>query len=1331
MTLVSLRVDGGANCHVLNEEYYFIVLYKKEINCTLACGEKSRFQGVGIAIAELSKGNYCILAPAYLSTKDDVCTISPGALKRYSKCKQATHEPLEYLSITTSSNQTIKIKSQTAAGLDYIKLPIHHFKRPLRTKQQRHPFLRVIPKQLLFRSRNQPTDSMQSHEHADDDGVDTSQALQKAGGSNSSSLCNKSIPQEREPQVARVESSERSQQQAMYFHIRFGHQNMDYIRELAKQGIVKGIPKNLPDLKYQCPICKICKGTRIPRGGPVDHTQLPKGARIHADFIIFNTESCRQFKSALLITEATTRMKWAFTTRSRNVPVQQFRFLVNHLRQQGYSVNELRVDEDGALARSTNFMKLCHEELNMAVQSTGGYNSENNGLVESPIRPIKQMVRAFLVGAGLPDKLWCYAFIYAVYILNHRYNRAIKTMPIVKWRDANYEVNPNDMYIFGSKCYIINAVAHKKQLQMRADKDPRDYMGMTVDESELPLHFDGFFVGYASHSTVILVYDPETETVKRCHHGYVDEYNVRVLDTERLSPNSVLLQDLPPAIRNEQGTIDPRKIKVVSSTLKETKHKVDPEKSATITITLPPKGTSLGLTLKSDETYGFPVLTNVSPTSPLRTQIPQDLTRNCWIIAINSQYGGHIEPITAKYCNDELIRLQVPDQEVVIQLTFHRKINPVTTELNTWRMVADQANPTPPIIRALVAMPQRPVAQKSIFQCLQSDNRAHWKQGLFDQYDKNAEMMLLSAPLPKDELPPNSKIYQSVMACQIKEKGKDLYEFATRHCLNGSPMEKGKDFDFSCSPTISHPALRMALAVTAATGRHCKIIDVKNCFQCDAIEPHERLFITTPPCYIEWFKMRYPNIKIPEADKYVLQTLNGMQGRRDAGRSWYLLLKSILEDFGFKPCHAEPALFLFIEGNESLIVVTSTDDFLCCCSNEELFGMFANHLARFVAITVQTGHVLKYLNIRIVQTDQGISIEQTHHIQSTILEPWFPTGKTKLLTTADTPFRTDPQYERELLTQLPAVDEALTKLEQEYGGKYNQLIGQVLHVAQVTRFDISFAVSRLGQHNAGPNEAAFQGIKRIGRYLATHLHTPIFYPSLKFNMHQKIRFEYEPGKFDEQLISNLLIQFVDSDHARDIKTRKSMTCIIVALLGVIVHWHMGKQTCIAAHSTDAEVRAFYTATLLNGYLRSVAEYLQIPMQGRPTDIYEDNQPAIDIIEAGQITSRVKHMATAIAIIHEEYKKGTVRPVKIKGTLNPSDMGTKPLPSTSHHRHFRQMRGQRYYPSPTSLHGELMQVSLVVQRHTEFDSEIKTKINFEEMRNKMAVYDGKETNEYKV
>ena len=173
--------------------------------------------------------------------------------------------------------------------------------------------------------------------------------------------------------------------------------------------------------------------------------------------------------------------------------------------------------------------------------------------------------------------------------------------------------------------------------------------------------------------------------------------------------------------------------------------------------------------------------------------------------------------------------------------------------------------------------------------------------------------MLLSAPLPKHELPPNSKIYQSVMACQIKEKGTDLYHTSLQQGIVSmvcSPMEKGKVFDFSCSPTISHPALRMALAVTTATGRLAKLLTSKIA--------HEPLFITTPPCYIEWFKMRYPNIKLPEADNYVLQTLNGMQGRRDAGRSWYLLLKSILEDFGFKPCPAEPAALFYSSKETSL-----------------------------------------------------------------------------------------------------------------------------------------------------------------------------------------------------------------------------------------------------------------------------------------------------------------------------------------------------------------------------------------------------------------------------
>ena len=156
-------------------------------------------------------------------------------------------------------------------------------------------------------------------------------------------------------------------------------------------------------------------------------------------------------------------------------------------------------------------------------------------------------------------------------------------------------------------------------------------------------------------------------------------------------------------------------------------------------------------------------------------------------------------------------------------------------------------------------------------------------------------------------------------------------------------------------------------------------------------------------------KDRYPNIKLPESlsSKYVLQTINGMQGGKDAGRSWYLLLKSILLDFGFKMCPAEPALFVFYDGPATLIIVTSTDDFLCVYSHEDLFSAFKTHMERFVPVTTQEGNVLKYLNIQIVQTDQGISIDQTHHIKTKILDHWFPPDTVERLRSADTPYRID------------------------------------------------------------------------------------------------------------------------------------------------------------------------------------------------------------------------------------------------------------------------------------------------------------------------------------
>ena len=1315
-----------------------MLLYRKKIDCTLACGGKAQFQGIGIAIVELQPDVFVTLAPCYLSEPDDVCTISPGALKRYSKCKEARHEALDYLIVTTSENVTTKLKLKTAAGLDYVQLLVHHYKRPLTSKSERNPHLVVKPR-LVFKG-SVPSDP---DETLDEPKISATEADEIA----------RDMKRMAEAYPTRKDLD---YQLSMYLHMKFGHCSMDYVRKLIQKGRIKGLPAKVLDLKFDCPLCKIASAPKLPRGSLVDHTQTRKGVQFHMDYAIFNVLSKRGHKAALLCTEVTSRLKMGYPVQSRSPPLEIVRTFVLRMRQQGYPVSVIRVDEEGGLARSANFMQLCVQELQINVQTTGGYNSENNGMVESPIKPIKRMVRVMLIGAALPNELWCYAFVYAVWIANHSYNRMIDDMPIVKWYDGNYEVKASDLHLFGSKVYCVKNAEHKKQLQPRTEKDPRDYIGLTVDEDELgDKHVDGFLVGNAGHSTVKLVYDPETAKVLRCHHCYIDECCVRVLPGEKLTPNAVILQDLPTSVRRDDGVIDPMKIKLVKVDFEETNERVDPEECVTLSFTLPEKGVSIGLKFESDTVYGFPILSKVTPQSYLRSQIPADLHKNCWIIAINSDEHGYVEPISAKFCHDEIVKCQRKNCTTSVELTFCRRIKPINTEIETYRQVSDQMErPQPlergnqaidspqvnhvasedtiwssfdsPLVNHIASLPVRPPlpGKGTIWDCLDGPHREHWIAGLHSQYEKNANNKVLSAPIPKEDLPEGTKVYQSIMACSIKEKGQGLWKFVTRHCLNGSKMQQGSDFDFSYSPTISYAALRLLLAYSAAKSRRLSIVDVENCFQNGVIPHEDRVYVTTPPHYIPWFKQTFPGVPLKNAKNYVLQTLNGMQGRKDAGRTWYLSLCRMLEDFGLIPSPFEPALFVLNDGHESLIVVTSTDDFICSYTHDNVFSAFLTHMEKFVPITTQDGTVLKYLNLRIVQSDLGISFDQTHHIQTTIVDEAFPAGRDELVKTADTPYRTDAEYEKALHERLPATPEELQVLEKKHGGKFNALIGKYMHIYNATRFDLGFAVTRLAQFNCAPNEPAFDGINRMARYLMTHLHTPVFYPNLDLRGYQSIRWEPEPGKAIEFVMSNMLEMGVDSDHARDIKTRKSVSSIIVYLLGVAVHWHMGKQSCVAAHSTDAEIRAFYSAMLTNRAIRPICEFMGIPNRG-PTPIHEDNQPAIDIMVAGQITSRVKHMAIPVKMIAEDIEMKRVEPKKISGLINSPDIGTKPLPAQSHHRFFRQLRGQRFYPDPSTEHGKLMQVDMVSHRLTEFDSQGASKIDPHRMQHKSAVYDNKD------
>ena len=99
-----------------------------------------------------------------------------------------------------------------------------------------------------------------------------------------------------------------------------------------------------------------------------------------------------------------------------------------------------------------------------------------------------------------------------------------------------------------------------------------------------------------------------------------------------------------------------------------------------------------------------------------------------------------------------------------------------------------------------------------------------------------------------------------------------------------------------------------------------------------------------------------------------------------------------------------------------------------------------------------------------------------------------------------------------------------------------------------------------------------------------------------------------------------LLGAVDSDHAGNVKHRKSVTGIVAKLAGGAVLYRTAYQPTIAHSSTEAEFAAACDAGKHILYLRSLLEEIRL-RQSDATILYEDNQGALLMANAQRPTKR--------------------------------------------------------------------------------------------------------------
>ena len=131
------------------------------------------------------------------------------------------------------------------------------------------------------------------------------------------------------------------------------------------------------------------------------------------DFCFLEIESIRKFTCSLIIVDAKVRKMWTFNTQGKRPPIDTVRFFLTQLKQIGRPVQNIRTDQGGELARSSEFCNLLVEEFQCGLQTTGGYSSWLNGKVERHIRTLENTARKIRADANLPPSLWCFSYEHA------------------------------------------------------------------------------------------------------------------------------------------------------------------------------------------------------------------------------------------------------------------------------------------------------------------------------------------------------------------------------------------------------------------------------------------------------------------------------------------------------------------------------------------------------------------------------------------------------------------------------------------------------------------------------------------------------------------------------------------------------------------------------------------------------------------------------------------------------------------------------------------------------------------------------------------------------
>ena len=483
-----------------------------------------------------------------------------------------------------------------------------------------------------------------------------------------------------------------------------------------------------------------------------------------------------------------------------------------------------------------------------------------------------------------------------------------------------------------------------------------------------------------------------------------------------------------------------------------------------------------------------------------------------------------------------------------------------------------------------VSLPDEP---RTYREAIESPEADRWREAMDDEINSLVTMKTWEVvPRPTDR-----DTIESKWVYKIKYNANgEIARYKARLVAKGYTQVNGLDFNETYAPVTRLETIRLLFGLAVEKDWEIRQIDVKTAYLHGDLD--EEIYMEAPD-----------GLDIPEG--MVLRLRKAIYGLKQAGRQWYLKLKSVLLDLGFKQIINDPHTFVFHqqEGDtaRTLVVPIYVDDLLPV-GDKYLAKHFETEIAKYFDVTI-VGDATYFLGIRVQRTRepdfQGLALDQVQFAR-TILERRGH-DPTRI---ASTPLST--------LEKLVPNTDPVENADRKVVKQYQQDIGSLMYLMLGTRPDLAYAVGKLARFSVNPSPEHLRALEHVFAYVNRTKHYGLTYSSSG---------DHFPHGY------------VDADFASDPSDRVSISGYTFMIANGAFSWSSKKQQTVATSTMQSEYHATHSGSLNAFWIRQLLEQIGIPFKDSLT-IYCDNQGAIATAKAEQSHQRAKHIDVRYHSIRE-------------------------------------------------------------------------------------------------